>query len=66
MTYSERFVSAGRLPATPTVRARVEEAHERFREVRGGSLSAVCPALATADPGLLGIGVVSSRGVPRG
>jgi glutaminase len=41
---------------------RVEEAHERYRDVRSGSLSAVYPALATADPGLFGIGVVSTRG----
>jgi glutaminase len=58
----ERYVSAGRLPATGTTRARVEEAHRLYGSVDDGSLSAVYPALATADPGLFGLSVVSTSG----
>lgn len=59
---TERFVSAGRLPAPDTIRVRVEEAHRLFRGVDDGSLSAVYPALASADPGLFGLSVVSTTG----
>lgn len=59
---ADRFVSAGRLPATGTTRARVEEAHALYRGVDDGSLSGVYPALATVDPGLFGLGVVSTAG----
>ena len=58
----ERFVSAGRMPTPGTTRMRVEEAHELYRSVDEGSLSAVYPALATADPGLFGLSVVSTTG----
>ena len=59
---AERFVSAGRLPATGTTRARVEEAHALYRGVDDGSLSGVYPALATVDPCLFGLSVVSTAG----
>ena len=58
----ERYVSAGRLPAAGTTRARVHEAHELYGSVDDGSLSAVYPALATADPDLFGLSVVSTSG----
>ncbi|WP_322921937.1 glutaminase A [Nocardioides renjunii] len=62
MTRDHRHVSAGLLPAPATTRARVTEAHELFRTVTDGSLSTVYPALATADPDLFGLSLVSTAG----
>lgn len=58
----DRYVSVGRLPTTAATRARVQEAYDLFGSVPDGSLSAVYPALATADPGLFGLSVASTTG----
>lgn len=62
MPLEERHVSAGRLPATETTRARVTEAHALFRTVPDGSLSGVYPALAAADPDLFGLSIATTGG----
>jgi glutaminase len=44
------------------MRARIAEAHALFRTASDGSLSAVYPALATADPHLFGLSVAATSG----
>ncbi|PKH40532.1 glutaminase A [Nocardioides alpinus] len=61
-TDARRHVSPGRLPATPTTQDRVTEAHELFRSESSGALSGTYPALATVDPGLFGLSVVTTTG----
>jgi glutaminase len=57
-----RFVSTGQLPSPASVRALVDEAHERFRNVEDGENSQVYPALAQAPSELFGVCVVGNRG----
>lgn len=61
-SYDDRFVSAGRLPGPDTTRARVEEAHALFGPVTDGVVSTVYPALATVDPDLFGLSIVTTGG----
>ena len=56
------YVSTGRLPPPETVRALVNEAHERFRENHDGVVSDVYPALAEVPPELFGVCMVSTAG----
>ena len=58
----QRFVSAGRLPRAEQVDEALAEASDRYRHDPSGSLSAVYPALAEADPGLFGMAVVTVKG----
>jgi glutaminase len=55
-------VSTGVLPGAERVRRLVEEAHERYRGVRAGSLSDVYPRLLQAEPDAFGISLVSVTG----
>ena len=56
------FVSTGSLPAAAEVAGLVAEAHRRFHPVRTGEVSAVYPALRTADPDHFGIVVAGVTG----
>jgi len=56
------FVSTGRLPSPDDVRALVDEAHERYRDVTAGVTSDVYPALRDAPPDRFGIAVVATSG----
>ena len=56
------FVSTGRLPSPDDVRALVDEAHERYRDVTEGTTSDVYPALRDAPPDRFGIAVVATSG----
>ncbi len=56
------FVSTGHLPSPDDVRALVDEAHERYRDVTGGATSDVYPALRDAPPDRFGIAVVATNG----
>jgi glutaminase len=56
------FVSTGSLPPPTSVQALVAEAHRRAREVGGGTVSTVYPALAEAPPELLGVAVATTGG----
>ena len=56
------FVSTGQLPSPDDVRALVDEAHERYRDVTEGSTSDVYPALRDAPPDRFGIAVVATSG----
>ena len=56
------FVSTGQLPSPDDVRALVDEAHERYRDVTGGATSDVYPALRDAPPDRFGIAVVATNG----
>ena len=49
------FVSTGHLPPPERVRALVDEAHERFKNVTEGKNSEVYPALARVPSDLFGI-----------
>ena len=56
------FVSTGQLPSPDDVRALVDEAHERYRDVTDGETSDVYPALRDAPPDRFGIAVVATSG----
>ena len=56
------FVSTGQLPSPDDVRALVDEAHERYRDVKEGATSDVYPALRDASPDRFGIAVVATNG----
>lgn len=56
------FISTGTLPSTEDVSRLVESAFSRFSANDTGALSTVYPALATVDPKLFGISLVSARG----
>jgi glutaminase len=56
------MVATGALPEGDDVRQGVAEAYERYRGERAGELSAVYPALTTADPERFGICVVGTNG----
>ena len=56
------FVSTGSLPGREYIEVAVQQAHAHFRENREGSVSTVYPALASVDPDLFGVSLVSSRG----
>jgi glutaminase len=56
------YVSTGHLPPPERVRALVDEAHERFKNVTEGKNSAVYPALARVPSDLFGICVVGTSG----
>jgi glutaminase len=56
------YVSTGHLPAPEKVRALVDEAHERFKNVTDGKNSDVYPALARVPSELFGICVVGTSG----
>ena len=56
------FVSTGQLPSPDDVRALVDEAHERYRDVTEGATSDVYPALRDAPPDRFGIAVVATSG----
>ena len=56
------FVSTGQLPSPDDVRALVDEAHERYRDVTEGTTSDVYPALRDAPPDRFGIAVVATSG----
>lgn len=58
----QRVVSTGRLPISRAVRARIEEAYARFRDVRDGAVPSYYPALAQVDPDLFGIAVAANSG----
>lgn len=59
---SAPFVSTGSLPAPERVQALLREAYERYLPDTSGAVSQVYPALATVDPALFGLVVVSSAG----
>ncbi len=59
------FVSTGSLPAPTEVARLVVEAYRRFHPVRTGEVSAVYPALRTADPDHFGIVVAGVTGATR-
>ena len=56
------FVSTGSLPPPSRVQELVDETHARFRGERGGAVSTVYPALASADPGRFGVAVAGVAG----
>lgn len=56
------YVSNGRLPPDGDVRALVDEAHHRYRDVEIGVVSDVYPALACVSPDLFGICVTAVDG----
>ncbi|MCO5222958.1 MAG: glutaminase A [Thermomicrobiales bacterium] len=55
-------VSTGHLPLSATVRAEVEAAYLRFRDVRLGTVPTYYPALARTDPDLFGVAVTTTGG----
>lgn len=55
-------VSTGRLPSAQLVRARLEEAHRRFADVRDGEVANYIPALAQARRDLFALCVVGVDG----
>ena len=58
----EPYVSTGRLPPEDDVRALVDEAHRRYRDVDAGVVSDVYPALTRVAPGLFGVCVTAVDG----
>ena len=56
------FVSTGSLPAPAEVRRLVDGAYQRYLPVRDGAVSAVYPALLTADPNQFGVVVAGVSG----
>jgi glutaminase len=56
------FVSTGQLPSPDDVRALVDEAHARYRDVPEGETSGVYPALRDAAPDRFGIAVAATNG----
>ena len=59
---SSSFVSTGRLPASETVAALVDEAHARFRANTEGAVSDVYPTLARSPADLFGLSVAGTNG----
>ena len=57
-----RYVSTGHLPAAGDVQRAVEEAYQRYRELPGGQVAQVYPALARVPAGLFGICVAGTSG----
>jgi glutaminase len=57
-----RLVSTGSLPEPEHVRALLEAAHARYRDLDAGRLSEVYPVLAAADPRAFGLCVVAVTG----
>jgi glutaminase len=57
-----RYVSTGHLPAAEDVQRAVEEAYHRYRELSGGRVAQVYPALARVPVGLFGICVAGTSG----
>jgi glutaminase len=55
-------VSTGTLPAAEHVRARLIEAHERYRSVEDGAVPNYIPALAQAPPELFGLCIAGTSG----
>jgi len=60
---ADPFVATGRLPAAPDVQRLVDATHAELAEVDEGVNSSVYPALATVDPALFGLCVVSAEGL---
>lgn len=58
----DRIVSTGQLPVADEVRAGIEAAFQRFRDVTDGEVPNYYPAMGMVDPGLFGIAVASSSG----
>lgn len=58
----QRLVSSGRPPRTEQADDAPAEAYDRYGHDPSGSLSAVYPARAEADPGLFGTAVVTVKG----
>lgn len=56
------FVSTGSLPSPERVQSLVDEAHDRFRAVTDGAVSAVYPALAAAPAARFGLAVAGVGG----
>lgn len=57
-----RYVSTGHLPAAEDVQRALEEAYQRYRELPGGRVAQVYPALARVPAGLFGICVAGTSG----
>ena len=62
MAQEPAYVSTGRLPSEQDVRALVDEAHRRYREVGAGAVSDVYPALGRVSPALFGVCVAAVDG----
>ena len=58
---AEAFVATGEAPAPDQVRAWIDGAHARYRDVTLGENSSVYPALAAVPPELFGICAISPR-----
>lgn len=56
------FVSTGRLPAPESVRALLEEAHQRFKDIDEGQNASHYPALAEVPRHLFGLCEVATDG----
>ncbi len=56
------YVSTGSLPPRDRAAALLREARELYRDVSGGRVSNVYPALATVTPDLFGLAVADTRG----
>jgi glutaminase len=56
------FVSTGSLPRIELVQTAVSRAYERFQQNDEGQVSSVYPALATVNPDMFGISLVSAQG----
>ena len=56
------YVSTGHLPDAGDVQRAVEEAYQRYRELPGGRVAQVYPALARVPAGLFGICVAGTSG----
>jgi glutaminase len=58
----EPFVSSGTLPTSDEVERLITSAWSTYRDVRGGALSQVYPALTRVDPDLFGIALCGTSG----
>lgn len=59
---ADPFVATGRLPAAPDVQRLVDATHAELADLADGANATVYPALATVDPALFGLCVVSTEG----
>ncbi|GAA1439514.1 glutaminase A [Leifsonia poae] len=55
-------VSTGSLPSPERVKALLEEAHDRYRDLDDGAVADYIPSLGRADPGLFGLSICGVRG----
>ena len=62
VTADAAFVSAGSLPAPEQIHRLVDEAYTRYRQVSDGAVSAVYPALRSADPTRFGVVIAGVSG----